>query len=124
MLGTNRANVSFLSSGLQEFLSQVIASLTDITPAVLQLYKLYIDSCGWFPAFLVFVFIHILNVPSFLEGNTSPVLGNVSNKEWDAEKKVSAFTFSLHKLLSSSCWNGRNKLTFLAESLFNNTIAS
>lgn len=67
--GTNTANGSFLSSGLQEFLLQVIASLTDITPAVLQLYELCIDICGWFPAFLVF--IHILNVPSFLEGNTS-----------------------------------------------------
>lgn len=94
MLGTNIANVSFLSSMLQEFLLQVIASLTAITPAVLQLYKLCIDSCGCFPAFLVFVFIHILNL--------SPVLGNGSNKEWDAEKKVSAFTLSLHKLSSSS----------------------
>lgn len=67
--GTNTANGSFLSSGLQEFLLQVIASLIDITPGELQLYKSCIDICGWFPSFLVF--IHILNVPSFLEGNTS-----------------------------------------------------
>jgi len=40
-------------------------------------------------------------LPSLKDINLSPVLGNVSDKEQDAEKKLSAFISSVHKISSS-----------------------
>lgn len=100
MLGSNIANCFISQLRSAGIILTGYCALTDITTAVLQLYKRRVYSHASFLLFLYSCMSYVF-LPSLKEIHLYPMLGNTSDKEQGAEQKVTAFTFLLHNLSSS-----------------------